>query len=110
MSKKPLKLMRLLDDKRIKPQVVFGCAEETRADIVGLFFGKVMAMEGLKTIPTSTGPVLSLRKGGSTLSRHTCEKLCSDLPEPYQTGLSLVGQLKFDIAVSFAFKRSSYFY
>ena len=36
MSKKPLKLMRLLEDKRIKPEVVFGCAEETRADNSGV--------------------------------------------------------------------------
>ena len=54
--------------------MVIGCANESKANVLGVFFGRVLAMEGQVRL---TVQVLFyvLREGGSILSNHTCEKL-----------------------------------
>ena len=48
MSRKRLKMLGLLESQLMKPEVVVGSADKTRADLLRVFSGKVMAMEGLK--------------------------------------------------------------
>ena len=74
MSRKQLRLLGLLESQLLKPEVVVGCADETKAEVLGVFFGKVLAMEGLEKLEVQV-LFYVLRDGGSILSRHTCEKL-----------------------------------
>ena len=54
----------------MKLQVLVGCADETRAEVLGVYFGKVMVMEGFEEVQVRV-LFYVLRKGGSILSRHT---------------------------------------
>ena len=74
MNRRQLKALGLVESQLLRPEVVIGCANESRANVLGVFFGRVLAMEGQVKL---TVQVLFyvLKEGGSILSNHTCEKL-----------------------------------
>ena len=55
-------------------------------------------------------PVRVLDGGYGGVDHVTRRGNCSELPEPYQTYMSLFGQFKFYIAVSFAYKEEFFFF
>ena len=40
----------MLEDQLMKPEALLGCADETSAEVMGTYFGIVMAMEGLEKV------------------------------------------------------------
>ena len=90
MNRRQLKALGLVESQLLRPEVVIGCANESKANVQGVFFGRVLAMEGQVKL---TVQVLFyvLKEGGSILSNHTCEKLgliSADFPK---IGEHLVG-------------------
>ena len=73
-NKRKLRALGLVEDQLLTPEVVVGCANESPAGVLGVFFGKVTAMEGLRKVQVQV-MFYVLREGGNILSRHTCEKL-----------------------------------
>ena len=71
---KRLKSLGLVEEQLLQPAVGVGCANETAAGVVGIFFGKVTAVAGDKRIKVKV-MFYVLKKGGDLLSRHTCERL-----------------------------------
>ena len=51
-----------------------GCANKSPAGLLGVFFGKVTAMEGTAKVQVKV-LFYVLKHGGDIWSRHTCEKL-----------------------------------
>ena len=74
LNRRKLRALGLLEDQLLTPEVVVGCANESPAGVLGVFFGKVTAMEGLRKLQVQV-MFYVLRDGGNILSRHTCEKL-----------------------------------
>ena len=54
--------------------MLVGCAKDTKAEVLGAFFGKVLAMEDTVKVQVQV-LFYVLKEGGSILSNHTCEKL-----------------------------------
>ena len=74
MNRKQLRALGLMESQLLKPQVLVGCANDTKAEVLGAFFGKVLAMED--TVKVQVQVLFYVFKdGGSILSNHTCEKL-----------------------------------
>ena len=71
---KRLKSLGLAEEQLLQPEVGVGCANETAAQVVGIFFGKVTAMDGDRKVSVRV-MFYVLKKGGDLLSRHTCERL-----------------------------------
>ena len=46
ISRRKLKMLGLGEDQLRKPQVSLDCANKTEAEVLGVFFGEVSAMEG----------------------------------------------------------------
>ena len=74
MGVKRLKSLGLVEGQLLQPEVGIGCANETTAEVVGIFFGKVTTMEGDRKIKVRV-MFYVLKNGGDLLSRHTCERL-----------------------------------
>ena len=74
INRKKLHALGLVENQLLSPEVVVGCANESPAGVLGVFFGKVTAMEGLTKVVVQV-LFYVLRDGGNILSRHTCEKL-----------------------------------
>ena len=74
INRKKLHALGLVENQLLSPEVVVGCANESPAGVLGVFFGKVTAMEGLMKVQVQV-LFYVLRDGGNILSRHTCEKL-----------------------------------
>ena len=71
---KRLRSLGLAEGQLLKPEVGVGCANGTAAEVVGIFFGKVTAMNENRQINVRV-MFYVLKKGGDLLSRHTCERL-----------------------------------
>ena len=71
---KRLRSLGLEEKDLLRPEVSVGCANMTTADVAGVFFGKVSAMEGSKRIEVKA-MFYVLKKGGDMLSRHVCERM-----------------------------------
>ena len=74
VSRAKMKELGLVEDELLKPEVVVGCANSTGAGVLGVFFGKVVAMEGNKKV-TAKAMFYVLKNGGCLLSRSTCRNL-----------------------------------
>ena len=74
LNRRKLHALGLVEDQLLSPEVVVGCANESPAGVLGVFFGKVTAMEGLAKVQVQV-LFYVLKHGGNILSRHTCEKL-----------------------------------
>merc|ERR1711895_210314 len=74
LNRRKLHALGLVEDQLLSPEVMVGCANESPAGVLGVFFGKVTAMEGLTKVQVQV-LFYVLRDGGNILSRHTCEKL-----------------------------------
>merc|ERR1711895_105966 len=74
LNKRKLHALGLVENQLLSPEVVVGCANESPAGVLGVFFGKVTAMEGLRKVQVQV-LLFVLKHGGNILSRHTCEKL-----------------------------------
>ena len=74
LNRKKLHALGLVENQLLSPEVVVGCANESSAGVLGVFFGKVTAMEGSTKVQVQV-LFYVLRDGGNILSRHTCEKL-----------------------------------
>ena len=74
LNRKKLHALGLGENQLLSPEVVVGCANESPAGVMGVFFGKVTAMEGSTKVQVQV-LFYVLRDGGNILSRHTCEKL-----------------------------------
>ena len=86
LNVRSLRLLGLSPEELLQPEVGVGCANETSADVLGVFFAKVSAMEVGKGGKKTEVKVLVyvLRKGGDMLSRHACERMGLISPEfPY---------------------------
>ena len=83
LNRKKLQALGLVENQLLSPEVVVGCANESPAGVLGVFFGKVTAMEGLRKVQVQV-LFYVLKEGGSILSRHTCEKfgiISSEFPK-----------------------------
>ena len=83
INRRKLQALGLVENQLLSPEVVVGCANESPAGVLGVFFGKVTAMEGLMRVQVQV-LFYVLRDGGNILSRHTCERLgviSSDFPK-----------------------------
>ena len=58
-----------------KPQVSLDCANKTEAEVLGVFFGEVSAMEGDWKVDKVKVLFYVMKQGGDMISRHTCERL-----------------------------------
>ena len=47
MNRKQLRALGLMESQLLKPEVVVGCANDTKADVLGVFFGRVLAISEL---------------------------------------------------------------
>ena len=74
LNRKKLHALGLVENQLLSPEVVVGCANESPAGVLGVFFWKVTAMEGLAKVQVQV-LFYVLRDGGNILSRHSCEKL-----------------------------------
>merc|ERR1711954_183009 len=74
VNRKQLKALGLVESQLLKPEVVIGCANESKANVLGVFFGRVLAMEGMVEVKVQV-LFYVLKDGGNILSNHTCEKL-----------------------------------
>ena len=74
ISRKKLRVVGLREDQLLSPAVAIGCANESPAGVLGVFFGVVTAMEEMVTVKVQV-LFYVLRNGGNILSRHTCQKL-----------------------------------
>ena len=63
-----------MESQLLKPEVVVGCANDTKANVLGVFFGQVLAMEDKVKVQVQV-LLYVLKDRGSILSNHTCEKL-----------------------------------
>ena len=68
-------MLGLGEDQLRKPQVSLDCANKTEAEVLGVFFGKVSAMEGDWRVDKVKVLFYVMKEGGDMLSRHTCERL-----------------------------------
>ena len=75
VSRKKLKLLGLGEDQLRKPQVSLDCANKTEAEVLGVFFGEVSAMEEDWKVEKVKVLFYVMKHGGDMLSRHTCERL-----------------------------------
>ena len=74
MNRKQLKALGLVESQLLRPEVVVGCANESKANVLGVFFGRVIAMEEKVKVKVQV-LFYVLKDGGSILSKHTCGKL-----------------------------------
>merc|ERR1711954_344359 len=74
VNRKQLKALGLVESQLLRPEVVVGCANESKANVLGVFFGRVLAMEGKVEVKVQV-LFYVLKEGGNILSNHTCEKL-----------------------------------
>ena len=74
VSRRKLRSLGLVESQLLQPAVSIGCANDTSAEVLGVFFGKVLAVEGDKRVQVKV-MFYVLKHGGNILSRHTCEKL-----------------------------------
>ena len=89
LGRKKLKLLGLAEDQLRKPRVLLDCANKTEADVVGVFFGEVSAMEGDWKVDRVKVLFYVMKEGGDMLSRHTCERLGiidEKFPKPLHVG------------------------
>ena len=93
LNKRKLHALGLVEDQLLSPEVVVGCANESPAGVLGVFFGKVTAVEGLTKVQVQV-MFYVLRHGGNILSRHTCEKLGIISSEFPKVGEHLVRQVR----------------
>ena len=89
MNRKQLRALGLMESQLLKPEVVVGCANDTKADVLGVFFGRVLAMEDKVKVQVQV-LFYVLKDGGSILSNHTCEKLGLVSPDFPKVGEHLV--------------------
>ena len=85
ISRRKLKMLGLREDQLRMPQVSLDCANKTEAEVLGVFFGEVSAMEGDWKVDKVKVLFYVLKQGGDMLSRHTCERLGlinEDFPKP----------------------------
>ena len=75
ISRKKLRMLGLGEDQLRRPQVTLDCANKTEAEVLGVFFGEVSAMEGDWKVDKVKILFYVLKQGGDMLSRHTCERL-----------------------------------
>ena len=75
IGRKKLKLLGLEEDQLLRPQVLLDCANKTAAEVIGVFFGEVSAMEGDWQADKVKVLFYVMKQGGDKLSRHTCERL-----------------------------------
>ena len=74
VNRKQLKALGLVESQLLRPEVVIGCANESTANVLGVFFGRVLAIEGKVEVKVQV-LFYVLKDGGNILSNHTCEKL-----------------------------------
>ena len=67
INRKNLCALGLVENQLLSPEVAIGCANESPAGVLGVFFGKVTAMEGMVTVKVQVLFYL-LRYGGNILS------------------------------------------
>ena len=67
INRKKLRALRLKEDQLLLPAVAIGCANESPAGVLGVFFGVVTAMEGMVTVKVQV-LLYVLRDGGNILS------------------------------------------
>ena len=69
-----LSSLELVKSELLQPEVMVGCANTTPAGVLGIFFGKVVTMEGVQRAEIKV-MFYVLKSGGDILSQHTCERL-----------------------------------
>merc|ERR1711867_56287 len=74
VSRAQMRGLGLVEGQLLQPAVTVGCANGTAAHVVGIFFGKVTAMNGADKVQTKV-MFYVVRSGGNILSRTTCETL-----------------------------------
>ena len=92
-----LSSLGLVKSELLQPEVTVGCANTTPAGVLGIFFGKVVAMEGVQRTEIRV-MFYVLKNGGDILSRHTCERLRIIEPQfPVPESHSTVRPVKMDV-------------
>ena len=74
VSRAQLRGLGLIESQLLQPAVTVGCANGTAAHVVGVFFGKVTAMDGADKVQARV-MFYVVKTGGNILSRNTCETL-----------------------------------
>ena len=67
INRRKLRALGLKEDQLLSPAVAIGCANESPAGVLGVFFGVVTAMEGMVTVKVQV-LLYVLRDGGNILS------------------------------------------